>query len=514
MDDKIDFVRLSLSLSLSNSLSDSTHTHIQSVSRVRDMSAEYSQSQDSKDTPTSVSGRFCFHFLHSHQYQHQHTHTKQQPIDFSIKRVRSSHAWDEKYYSSIFRKKLSRGDNKMTLTHFRKAMGLLGLGKGNAPLVELLFRAIAPKGEGVITQKEYIAALKTLISGSPEEKIRFGFTLLDKDNTNKVTGDDIKNILSILYRSYNTLLGYSNGVGHDENRREVSVDDVEEVVKRFDTDHNGDIQFSEWMLGIQRHQDIFTHLAHIVDPEQALRRWNEVSSLVDHLETMLVRTFDGGESDTFKSTYRRSAEIASRLFRETMKKKRATTKELDDKGIDASPPSSPLPPPPSKPKSSAPTPPPGLKARKDRVESADSSVTGSGSEEILKQLRYIRNALDEMRTDMDYLQPVSVLPQTLTERRRVMNQRKTVAAQAASAAKRRGFVKLKGKGSSDLDILDSLDTSPSSKTSDTEVSKEEDEDLVKNSTAQSTIGDVRSLLSERIAVAKLGTFIILLIVAF
>ena len=155
-----------------------------------------------------------------------------------------------------------------------------------------------------------------------------------------------------------------------------------------------------------------------------------------------------------------------------------------------------------------------MKARKDRVESADSSVTGSGSEEILKQLRYIRNALDEMRTDMDYLQPVSVLPQTLTERRRVMNQRKTVAAQAASAAKRRGSVKLKGKGSSDLDLLDSLDTSPSSKTSDTEVSKEEDEDLVKNSTAQSTIGDVRSLLSERIAVAKLGTFIILLIVAF
>ena len=85
----------------------------------------------------------------------------------------------------------------MTLTHFRKAMGLLGLGKGNAPLVELLFRAIAPKGEGVITQKEYIAALKTLISGSPEEKIRFGFTLLDKDNSNKVTGDDIKNILDM-----------------------------------------------------------------------------------------------------------------------------------------------------------------------------------------------------------------------------------------------------------------------------------------------------------------------------
>ena len=394
----------------------------------------------------------------------------------------------------------------MTLTHFRKAMGLLGLGKGNAPLVELLFRAIAPKGEGVITQKEYIAALKTLISGSPEEKIRFGFTLLDKDNSNKVTGDDIKNILSILYRSYNTLLGYSNGVGHDENRREVSVDDVEEVVKRFDTDHNGDIQFSEWMLGIQRHQDIFTHLAHIVDPEQALRKWNEVSSLVDHLETMLVRTFDGGESDTFKSTYRRSAEIASRLFRETMKKKRATTKDsIDTEGR----PSTPLPPtpPPSKPKVSAPTPPPGLKVRKGRAESADSSVTGSGSEEILKQLRYIRNALDEMRTDMDYLQPVSVLPQTLTERRRVMNQRKTVAAQAASVAKRRVSTTL--KGSSDMDILDSSDTSSSSKTSDTVASKEEDsekEDLGRNSTVQSTIGDVRSLLSERIAVAKLGTF--------
>ena len=47
---------------------------------------------------------------------------------------------------------------------------------------------------------------------------------------------------------------------------------------------------------------------------------------------MLVRSLM--EGDTFKSTYRRSAEIASRLFRETMKKKRATAKELDDK-VDA-----------------------------------------------------------------------------------------------------------------------------------------------------------------------------------
>ena len=123
---------------------------------------------------------------------------------------------------------------------------------------------------------------------------------------------------------------------------------------------------------------------------------------------------------------------------------------------------------------------------------------------------YIRN-VGWMRTDMDYLQPVSVLPQTLTERRRVMNQRKTVAARLLRQQRGR-IVKLKGKGAA-FWIFSCLDTSPLQNIGQ-EVSKEEDEDLVKNSTAQSTIGDVRSLLSERIAVAKLGTFIILLIVAF
>ena len=402
----------------------------------------------------------------------------------------------------------------MTLTEFRTAMGLLGIGKGNNALVELLFRAIAPKDEMVITQKEYVAALRTLIAGTPEDKIRFGFTLLDKNNSNKVTGDDIKGILSILYRSYNTLLGYNTGSGHDENRREVSVEDVEEVVKRFDTDHNGDIQFSEWMLGIQRHQDIFTHLAHIVDPEQALKKWNEVSSLVGHLETMLVRSFEDKEKRSLdtdsKNTFRNSSQVASRLFRET-NKRRAQSKDAA-KDDDDSPPL-----PPSKPKIAAPTAPfplPGLKPKKGRKSSSSSSSSiGTREQEILKQLRYIRNTLDEMRADMDYLQPVSVLPQTLTERRRVMNKRKAVAVHAALVASQK---KLLGENS-DFNILDSPtkdeeikveddDNKPKKIKEEKEEEEEEEEETATNE-ARSAIGDVRSLLSERIAASARGTVV-------
>lgn len=454
-------------------------------------------------------------------------------------------SWNEKYYAKIFKYSLSRRDGKMDKVSlslycirgpipsfsavsfdsspsfrlpqsgFRKSMGLLGIGKRNEDLVDLLFRAIAPPGEEIITKAEYIQALRTLIAGSPEDKIRFGFTLLDSTASNKVTSSDIQKVLDILYKSYNSLLGYSN----EQGRRHVNMADVDEVVKKFDADHNGDIQISEWIYGIQRHQDVFSHLAHIVDPEKALKKWNDCDALVKKIQRQL------GKTEVSSVSYKNSREKASTLFRETMKRRSRDVKKKDEENVTSSSTSSTAPavptPPTTKPpapKMKPPTLPPGMVKARTKSMEIERAKTSACSQDVFKSLKLLRTALDEMRADMDYLQPVSVLPQTMTERRREMSLRRAVANAAANAARRKASKGVITKKDTEGDVHEEV--YPYDEHDEEELdgeasgsSKREDEDDEKGGWRQetpqalSTIGDRRSLLSERIASSARGVVV-------
>jgi len=391
---------------------------------------------------------------------------------FSVKRVNSTTSWSkdtEEYYKKKFKYSLSRGDGKMDLEAFRKSLGLLGVGKGNEGLARLLFEAIAPENESLITCKEYLHALRTMIEGTPEDKIRFGFTLLDKNKSNKVTEEDIQNVLQILYRSYSSLLGYTYGPGREH--RHIGIKDVAEVVKRFDTDKNGDIQISEWILGIQKHQDIFSSLAHIINPETALARWNDCKRYATLLEDTLLR-----ERKALRSSVERTSNGDDERKASTLPRRK--------------------PPPPSLP----PPLPDGTKRRSPPTRSntvshfsrrrTNSSTSTSFINETLETMKRLTSALEAMRREMDYLQPVSALPQTLRERRRSLSLMKLVAMEAAAAAAKEETAPVVAR--------DESDDSTATKTVDTETSSAD---------ARTKKSESRSLLTTRIAASTKGSVV-------
>eukprot|EP00939_MAST-03C_sp_MAST-3C-sp1_P000126 g126.t1 len=360
----------------------------------------------------------------------------------------------ESYYKKTFKYSLSRGDGNMDFEAFRKSLGILGLGSDNEGLAKLLFKAIAPENAEIITCKEYLHALRTMIEGTPEDKIRFGYTLLDNNKSNKVTGDDIRRVMKILYRSYSAILGYSQ---NPEDRRRITVEDVEDVVESFDRDHNGDIQISEWILGIMEHQDIFTNLAHVVDPEAAMERWKECKQCVSELERLVSKEFRPPKMPRLPEGVKAKCRPPISAPRTSMKG--STTMMSDADSFDA----------------------------------------------ILDALTRARRALDSMRRNLDYFQPVSALPQTLYERRRAGNMRRAVAAAAAAAAATmKGDTTAAASKESSSGSWDAEESASSPQSRRSSGGDEEDAKGVVKSPKRMTD---RSLLKERIAASTKGSVV-------
>jgi len=296
-----------------------------------------------------------------------------------------SRAFDTNTTESQF-SHFAKNKGQMMLPDLKGAMGLMGLGKGNDELATLLFKAIDSTGSNKISGKEYVHALECMVKGELDEKLKFAFKIMDAEKKGALNADDLKKVLSTFYRSYNSLLG----VTEEDDAHQVNVKDVKEVVKTFDKNKSGDITESEWIAGIKAHPDIFSSLAHIVDPEAALKHWTKSAKIVDELARLLAMLEGTAGS--------------------------ASTKTVPAAGLPTDAP----PVPPQSPAAGAPLhsaertlPRLGTKTMMLDPEKGRPKVLQSMSHHLL----LLKKHLDVMRSNMDHLKPVSALPVTLRARR-------------------------------------------------------------------------------------------------
>lgn len=135
-----------------------------------------------------------------------------------------------KILKDIFNTLDKNKDGTLTLEEIREGIKLneIGVGKlGDKNInVEELFKSIDTDKSGVINYTEFIASTIDQKIYLKEEKLYEAFKTFDKDNSGKISIDEVKQILRIQ---------------NDDAKA------VEEMIKSFDINNDGEIDYNEFL---------------------------------------------------------------------------------------------------------------------------------------------------------------------------------------------------------------------------------------------------------------------------
>lgn len=135
-----------------------------------------------------------------------------------------------KSLTAIFNTLDENKDGTLTIEEIKKGnfdgnLGVSKLGEKNID-VEEIFRSIDTDKSGVINYTEFIASTMDQKIYLKEEKLYEAFKTFDKDGSGKISTDEVKQILKV------------------END---DVQMVEEMIKSFDINNDGEIDYNEFL---------------------------------------------------------------------------------------------------------------------------------------------------------------------------------------------------------------------------------------------------------------------------
>ena len=142
-------------------------------------------------------------------------------------------------------REIAGDDNKIDRDEFSK-----GLSLNNEKIVNRIFDIFDKDHNNYLDINEFIYGIESLINGEKEEKIRFAFDIHDFD----ASGDIDRKELKVLIK--NILL---------ENNLEFDIYQVDLIVDEFfktaDLDHDGVIDFNEFLSLVESYPDLINSLA-------------------------------------------------------------------------------------------------------------------------------------------------------------------------------------------------------------------------------------------------------------
>eukprot|EP00123_Amoebidium_parasiticum_P011363 comp20675_c0_seq1/m.26857 comp20675_c0_seq1/g.26857 ORF comp20675_c0_seq1/g.26857 comp20675_c0_seq1/m.26857 type:complete len:676 (-) comp20675_c0_seq1:31-2058(-) len=88
-------------------------------------------------------------------------------------------------------------DGKLELREFSQALGVMGC--NNSPLSNLLFQVLDINGDGRLSFFEFFSWMLLMLHGSLEDKLAFGYRLMDIDHDNCITREEMIHTLQSLF---------------------------------------------------------------------------------------------------------------------------------------------------------------------------------------------------------------------------------------------------------------------------------------------------------------------------
>nr|XP_015207384.1 PREDICTED: guanylyl cyclase inhibitory protein-like isoform X1 [Lepisosteus oculatus] len=135
----------------------------------------------------------------------------------------------------------------ITLHEFRRHFCNGTVGHDSSEYAEQIFRTLDNNGfvlsqDGIVDFREYVTAISMLITGSPEEKLRWSFKLYDKDKDGAITRSEMLEIMKAVYKmSLAASLTKANPLTAEECTSRIFV--------RLDKDRNAVISLEEFIEG-------------------------------------------------------------------------------------------------------------------------------------------------------------------------------------------------------------------------------------------------------------------------
>ncbi|KAL0486304.1 phosphatidylinositol 4-phosphate 5-kinase [Acrasis kona] len=130
---------------------------------------------------------------------------------------------------------------------------MLGLADDHKILAEFLFHAFDKDSSGTISLDEFLYSTYILTKGSPEEKAKFAFSMLDSDHDGTINKYELQQMISALYKTM-------HDIGLGSFIEKSAVEYCNEIFKLFDHDEKGIIDMEKYSRGARLYPEILTKL--------------------------------------------------------------------------------------------------------------------------------------------------------------------------------------------------------------------------------------------------------------
>lgn len=118
-------------------------------------------------------------------------------------------------------------------------------------LAELIFEAIPKAHPDYLSLKEFLYYLHLLYHGTPEQKLEFSFSIIKEKDSDFVTKEDLRRILTILLNIHSYLSG-------EQGPTEAYVTQIiDYIMEQFDENKNGRIDWAEFKNTSTQNLDLF-----------------------------------------------------------------------------------------------------------------------------------------------------------------------------------------------------------------------------------------------------------------
>lgn len=138
---------------------------------------------------------------------------------------------------------------------FEKALQLVKVRESDQEILGRLFTLFDHSGDGLINFKEFIVGTSAIVRGTLEEKLQFSFYLFDVDNSGLISPTEMKSVLIAM----NNTVSY---FGDDKLSDEKIDSMVKEVFEMHDVNHDGELNFVEYMNAVATHPTLVSFVTH------------------------------------------------------------------------------------------------------------------------------------------------------------------------------------------------------------------------------------------------------------
>ena len=168
----------------------------------------------------------------------------------------------EKSAVAVFRELETDGDAHLDRSEFSGALGVMGI--GSSPLANFMFDAIDTDKSGQISFLEFVTWMLTMMHGEPEDKLRFGFAIMDIDNDGEVSRAEVTTLL----QSMTCVLTGLRVTSSTSSEVEAFVSSF---FDRYDINGDGSISWEEYKRGCASYGGVIRSL----NMEQGAEAWSK-----------------------------------------------------------------------------------------------------------------------------------------------------------------------------------------------------------------------------------------------